>query len=125
MISPVKLFAGVCVSDTSLLSQIEHRLEREFGPIDFRSDVIAGDRMLLSFEQLIDPGQFSEITLRIGSLMIEFTTGAVRIFPGYIENTKVVQPDTGGFRSEEFFTAVRHIYRSQLRTMCLIKRDKQ
>src|SRR3954469_16759668 len=73
--TPVKLFISVLVSHSKLIPDVEQRLVSAYGPIDHRSAVIPFDftdyyspemgdiidRILFSFERLIEADQLAEI----------------------------------------------------------------
>jgi Domain of unknown function (DUF4416) len=173
----VKLFIGVLVSHTKLISELEQRLVAVYGPIDHRSPVIPFDftnyyeaemgdiidRIIFSFERLIEADQLPEIKRQTNRLEEELAPlydrvkRPVNLDPGYIEQAKVILASTKNFYHriylghgifgevtmhfknntyqsfpwtypdyqskdyQEFFLKMRHIYRGQLRTMCMIK----
>ena len=172
----VKLFIGVLVSHAKLIPEIEQRLVNAYGPIDHRSPVIPFDftdyyetemgeildRILFSFERLIEADQLPEIKRQTNHLEEELAPlysnvkRPVNLDPGYIEQAKVILASTKNFyhriylekgifaevtmhfknntyqffpwtypdyqskEYQEFFLKMRHIYRTQLRTMCTI-----
>jgi hypothetical protein len=177
---PVKLFAGILVSDSRFFADVERRLTAEFGAIDHRSPVIPFDftdyyekemgdvldRMFFSFEGLIDAAELPEIKRRTNQLEADIAISSglkrpVNIDPGYLENAKVLLASTknfyhriylgGGIFAEvtmhfknntfqffpwtypdyqsrdyqDFFLRLRQIYRSQLRSMCIMKPEEQ
>ena len=173
--NPVKLFIGVLVSHTKLLPEVEQRLAAVYGPIDHRSAVIPFDftnyyepemgdiidRVLFSFERLIEADRLAEIkrqTNKYEQELAQLYTSAIRpvnIDSGYIEQAKVILASTKNFyhriylgsgifgevtmhfknntyqffpwtypdyqskEYQEFFLKMRHIYRNQLRNMCI------
>jgi hypothetical protein len=173
----VKLFIGVLVSHAKLIPELEHRLVTVYGPIDHRSPVIPFDftdyyetemgdiidRIIFSFERLIEADQLPEIKRQTNRLeeelapMYERVKRPVNLDPGYIEQAKVILASTKNFYHriylgqgifgevtmhfknntyqffpwtypdyqsrdyQEFFLKMRHVYRAQLRTMCLSK----
>jgi hypothetical protein len=175
----VKLFIGTLVSHTKLISEVEQRLTEAYGPIDHRSAVIPFDftdyyepemgdiidRVLFSFERLIEADRLPEIKRQTNRIEAELVTlyavvkRPVNLDPGYIEQAKVIlastknfyhriylgngifgevtlhfknntfqffpwtYPDYQSMDYQEFFLKMRHIYRNQLRTMCIIKKD--
>jgi len=175
--TPVKLFIGVLVAHSKLIPEVEQRLVTAYGAIDHRSPVIPFDftdyyqgemgdvidRILFSFERLIEADQLPEIkrqTNRIEEELVPLYTlvkRPVNLDPGYIEQAKVIlattknfyhriylgdgifgevtmhfknntfqifpwtYPDYQSIDYQEFFLKMRHIYRNQLRTMCIIK----
>src|SRR5215510_9684900 len=78
----VKLFIGVLVSHTKLISEVEQRLIDAYGPIDHQSAVIPFDftnyyepemgdiidRVLFSFERLIEADRLPEIKRQTNEL---------------------------------------------------------
>jgi hypothetical protein len=176
----VKLFIGVLVSHAKLIPDVEQRLVAAYGPIDHRSPVIPFDftdyyeaemgdtldRIIFSFERLIEADQLPEIKRQTNHLEEELVPlyqrvkRPVNLDPGYIEQAKVILASTKNFyhRSylgtgifaevtmhfknntyqffpwtypdyqskeyQEFFLKMRHIYRTQLRTMCIIKNEE-
>jgi len=176
----VKLFIGVLVSHTKLISDVEQRLIDVYGPIDHRSAVIPFDftdyyepemgdiidRVLFSFERLIEADRLPEIkrqTNRIEEELVPLyavVKRPVNLDPGYIEQAKVILASTKNFYHriylgsgifgevtmhfknntfqffpwtypdyqsvdyQEFFLKMRHIYRNQLRTMCIMKNQE-
>jgi hypothetical protein len=173
----VKLFIAVLVSHNKLISEVEKRLVSVYGPIDYRSPVIPFDftdyyepemgdiidRIIFSFERLIEADQLQEIKKQTNDVekdtapLFPRVNRPVNLDPGYIEQAKVILASTknfyhriylgGGIFGEvtmhfknntyqffpwtypdyqskdyqEFFLKMRHIYRAQLRSMCLIK----
>jgi hypothetical protein len=173
----VKLFIGALVSHTKLISEVEQRLVAAYGPIDHRSPVIPFDftdyyetemgdiidRIIFSFERLINADQLPEIKRQTNQLEEQLAPNydrvkrPVNLDPGYIEQAKVILASTKNFYHriylgcgifgevtmhfknntyqffpwtypdyqskdyQEFFLKMRHIYRGQLRTMCIIK----
>src|ERR1051326_6742025 len=173
----VKLFVGVLISHAKLLPDVEKRLIEGYGPIDHRSAVIPFDftdyyepemgdiidRILFSFERLIEADRLPEIKRETNRIEDEFAPmysavkRPVNLDPGYIEQAKVILASTKNFyhriyldsgifaevtmhfknntfqffpwtypdyqskEYQEFFQKMRHIYRGQLRTMCIIK----
>ena len=177
--TPVKLFIGVLVSHSKLIPEIEQRLEKVYGSIDHRSPVIPFDftdyyqaemgdvidRILFSFERLIEADQLPEIKRQTNRLeeelvsLYEPVSRPVNLDPGYVEQAKVILASTKNFYHriylgagifgevtmhfknntyqffpwtypdyqskdyQEFFFKMRHIYRGQLRNMCITKRE--
>src|SRR5215467_7897734 len=113
----VKLFIGVLVSHTKLISEVEPRLTDLYGPIDHRSAVIPFDftdyyepemgdiidRVLFSFERLIEADRLPEIkrqTNRIEEELVPLyavVKRPVNLDPGYIEQAKVILASTKNF----------------------------
>ena len=179
--TPVKLFIGVLVSSSKSIPEVERRLTALYGPIDHRSDLIPFDftdyyepemgdlidRVLFSFERLIEADQLPEIKRQTNGLEEELASTLktsqakrpVNLDPGYVEQAKVVLASTKNFYHriylgggvfgevtmhfknntyqffpwtypdyqskdyQEFFFRIRHIYRSQLKTMCILNRE--
>ena len=173
----VKLFIGVLVSNAKLISEVEKRLVAVYGPIDHRSPVIPFDftnyyeaemgdvidRIIFSFERLIEADQLPEIKSQTNRFeedvapLYQQVKRPVNLDPGYIEQAKVILASTKNFyhrmylgngifgevtmhfknntyqffpwtypdyqskEYQEFFLKMRHIYRTQLRSMCIIK----
>src|ERR1700740_3556170 len=176
----VKLFIGVLVSHTKLISELEQRLFVVYGAIDHRSAVIPFDftnyyeaemgdiidRILFSFERLIEADQLPEIKRQTNQLEEELAPlypivkRPVNLDPGYIEQAKVILASTKNFyhriylekgifaevtmhfknntyqffpwtypdyqskEYQEFFLKIRHVYRAQLRTICIINNQE-
>ena len=173
----VKLFIGVLVSHAKLISEVEKQLVTAYGPIDHRSPVIPFDftsyyeaemgdvidRIIFSFERLIEAAQLPEIKSQTNRFeedvapLYQQVNRPVNLDPGYIEQAKVILASTKNFyhrmylgngifgevtmhfknntyqffpwtypdyqskEYQEFFLKMRHIYRTQLRSMCIIK----
>jgi len=111
----VKLIVPMFTADQSLIEGIESRLEEEFGPIDFRSQVLSFDhtsyyaaefgqpllRKFVSFARLIDPGNLAEIKTRTNSLEADLAQNGHRLInldPGYVSLGKVVLASTKNHR---------------------------
>ncbi len=145
--NPVKLFIGVlALEDVRLEEQLEERLISEFGPSDHRLSLIPTDgtihRVFLSFDRLIETGSLPKIRDLSQSIAKEFSAkldvGLVdnrRVAAGTDDGEDVIQFKDGeihffpwthpGYRSDlsrNFFLSMRKTYRSQLRTMCLLRR---
>ena len=115
--NPVKLFIGVLVSHAKLIPEIEQRFVNAYGPIDHRSSVIPFDftdyyetemgdildRILFSFERLIEADQLPEIKRQTNHLEEELAPlypnvkRPVNLDPGYIEQAKVILASTKNF----------------------------
>ena len=115
--NPVKLFIGVLVSHSKLIAEVEQRLAAAHGPIDHRSPVIPFDftdyyetamgdiidRVLFSFERLIEADQLPEIKRQTNHLEEELTPlfsavkRPVNLDPGYLEQAKVILASTKNF----------------------------
>jgi len=115
---PVKLFIGMLSCDTSLFDACAQILGREYGPLDFESDVFPWDnteyyrdemgdrieRKFIFFEQLMDPGDLPRIKTFTNSVENSFAAqdGAVlrrriNLDPGYVTQAKVVLATTKDF----------------------------
>ena len=111
---PVKLISGVIASPTVLFSEVEKKLTKSFGPIDYISRIIDFDctdyytaemgndlkRRFFSFKKLIDPVKLSEIKLKTNKMELLFAKSTrarkriVNIDPGYINDAKLVLAST-------------------------------
>jgi hypothetical protein len=179
--NPVKLFVGILVSDRDHIPAVRDRLATLYGTIDHQSPVIPFDftdyyaaemgeiidRVLFSFDPLVDAAQLAEIKHTTNSIENELAAATpagpkrpVNLDPGYIEHAKVILASTKNFYHriylgrgifgevtmhfrnntfqffpwtypdyqsrdyQEFFLRMRHIYRSQLKTMCILNREE-
>jgi hypothetical protein len=115
--NPVKLFAGVLVSDSNLISEVEKRLTETYGPIDHRSKVLQFDftgyysremgdvinRIFFSFERLIEADRLAEIKRQTNRMedemkpMLETVKRPINLDPGYVEQAKVILASTKNF----------------------------
>jgi len=114
----VKLICGMIAADESLMRQAESRLEKLYGAIDLRSDIVPFDytdyykaemggnllRAFVSFHDLIDPGQLAEIMISTNSLEETFAVESgsgrkrrINIDPGYVTPAKLVLATTKDF----------------------------
>jgi len=113
----VKLFIGVLVSNAKLISEVEKRLVAVYGPIDHRSPVIPFDftnyyeaemgdvidRIIFSFERLIEADQLPEIKSQTNRFeedvapLYQQVKRPVNLDPGYIEQAKVILASTKNF----------------------------
>jgi len=177
--TPVKLFIGVLVAHSKLIPEVEQRLVTAYGAIDHRSPVIPFDftdyyqcemgdvidRILFSFERLIEADQLPEIKRQTNRLEEEVVSlyqpvsRPANLDPGYVEQAKVILASTKNFyhriylgggifgevtmhfknntyqffpwtypdyqskEYQDFFLKMRHIYRGQLRNMCMTRRE--
>ena len=116
-INPVKLFVGVLVADRKLLSPVKDKLVSLYGSIDHESPVIPFDftdyyademgdiidRVLFSFERLIDADQLAEIKHKTNVIEEDLRSvdatvkRPVNLDPGYIEHAKVILASTKNF----------------------------
>lgn len=114
---PVKLFVGVLTSAPQILPEIEKRLENLFGMIDLRSEQFPFDlthyydeemghpiyRYFLSFSELIDASEISEVKIKTTGLESTFAREysnvqrPVNLDPGYLEQSKIVLASTKNF----------------------------
>jgi hypothetical protein len=115
---PVKLFVGMISRDTGLFARCAEDLEKTYGSVDLRSDILPWDhsnyyraemgtglcRMFVFFERLIDPGDLSRIkrdTIRQEGAFARSCFGETRrtinIDPGYLTEAKVVLATTKDF----------------------------
>jgi hypothetical protein len=115
--TPVKLFIGVLISHSKLIPEIEQRLVTVYGAIDYRSPVIPFDftdyyqaemgdiidRILFSFERLIEADQLPDIkrqTNRLEEALVSLDQPVkrpVNLDPGYVEQAKVILASTKNF----------------------------
>src|SRR5579862_1499114 len=115
--NPVKLFIGVLALHAKLIPDLEQRLVAAYGPIDHRSPVIPFDftdyyetemgdildRILFSFERLIEADHLPEIKRQTNRLeeelapLYERVKRPVNLDPGYIEQAKVILASTKNF----------------------------
>jgi hypothetical protein len=145
--NPVKLFIGVlAMEDWQLEDRLEERVISEFGALDHRQSLIPSDesihRVLISFDRLIETGDLERIRQISTSIEAEYSA---KLDVGLLDNRSVslaADPDVdviqfkdGGIqvlpwphpgricgKSSDFFRTMRKTYRSQLRTMCLLRR---
>ena len=114
---PVKLFVGALASHSRLFAEVESFLTGAFGPIDHRSAILPFDftdyyepemgdninRMLFSFERLIEADRLPEIKSLTNSIeeqagpLMESVKRPVNLDPGYIEQAKVILASTKNF----------------------------
>ncbi len=107
----VKLIATMFTARGELLEEAEVRLSREFGPIDYESDLLPFDhttyyaaefgenlrRQFVAFEELVHPGKLAEIKLLTSALEMEWAVEGKRqinIDPGYVSHSKLVLATT-------------------------------
>ena len=126
--------------------RLEKKLISEFGSSDHRQSLIPSDesihRVLFSFDHLIETGDLERIRAITQSIEEEFSA---KLDVGFLDNRRVVLstkadeeviqfrdgaiqvlawPHPGRLcdKSSDFFLTMRKIYRSQLRSMCLLRR---
>jgi hypothetical protein len=144
---PVKLFIGVlAMKDWSLEERLEERLISEFGLADHRLSLIPSEesihRVLLSFDRLTETEGLEKIRKISNSIEEEFSA---KLDVGFVDNRRaalasgngedVIHFIEGGVqvlpwthpgclcdKSQDFFLTMRKTYRSQLRSMCLLRR---
>ena len=123
--TPVKHFVSMVATDRNRLTRMREQLEALYGRTDHEGSSIADGgeaRVFLSFEQLIHPGDLDEIREQAKPLRHELDHG-------YIDNTAVhfmnrTMPLSQPARGEDFFHRAHEIYRSQLKTMCILNRKE-
>lgn len=114
----VKLIIGQIVTDESIFPKAKDELQSLFGPLDKESDIFPFDftdyyteemgknlkRRFLSREDLIDPGELSEIKLKTNELEKEMAQKLdyelprpVNLDPGYIGMSKLVLATTKNY----------------------------
>ena len=108
---PTKLIASLFAASQELLEEAEMKLSQKFGPIDYKSDLMAFDhttyyeaefgehlkRRFVAFEKLVHPGELAEIKLVTNALEMEWTAEArrrINIDPGYVSHSKLVLATT-------------------------------
>lgn len=115
---PAKLIIGILSSTKVFLNDIEVLLEKQFGPIDLKSEVIPFDftsyyekkmganisRKFLSFKELIGPQDISSIKIWTNELEGKFThdkqygvARPINLDPGYISHSKLILASTKDF----------------------------
>jgi hypothetical protein len=145
--NPVKLFIGVrAMRNWQLEDRLEERLNSEFGLSDHRQSLIPSDesihRVLISFDRLIETGDLERIRMTSESIEQEYSS---KLDAGFLDNRRVslaansdvavIHFKDGGIQvltwpypgtlcdeASDFFLTMRKTYRSQLRTMCLLRR---
>jgi hypothetical protein len=110
----VKIFARV---STPMEEQL---IISQWGPPDHRSSVI--HPAFVSFERLVEGGEFEvgfldnrKVALH-GSEIIQFKSGGIEVLPAAPEIYRTAA-------AEDFFLTMHRIYRSQLRSMCQLRRN--
>lgn len=106
-----KLIIGVLCSDSSWRSEAESLLEDEFGPIDYRSEVLPFnytsyydeemgsdiERYFIAFQELVAPDLLAPIKLRTNELETRFTEEGKRkinLDPGLLSLGKLILAST-------------------------------
>jgi hypothetical protein len=109
--APVKLVVSLLVSEPVLLDRAKESLSREYGAIDFESELLPFDhtdyyaaefgpglqRKILTFATLVSPGDLPAIKLQTNALEWSFAEGGkrrVNIDPGYVSLGKLVLAST-------------------------------
>ncbi|MBS3787198.1 DUF4416 family protein [Candidatus Bipolaricaulota bacterium] len=115
---PVKLFTGLLTGRPEILPAVEDDLRAEFGSTDLESGLIPFDftdyyreemgkdikRKFLSFEELIGPGEISEIKLITNKMEEKFSENLdvdlprpINIDPGYVALSKMALASTKNY----------------------------
>ena len=115
---PVNLIAGVLTNNPNLLEQIGKTLEKYFGLIDLRSDVLPFTftdyyteemgkgilRQFYSFEKLIMPDELAPIKVQTNHIEESLTTSKkysvkrpINIDPGYMNESRLILASTKDF----------------------------
>jgi hypothetical protein len=115
---PVKLFIGMLSPLPGLFDECSQILQKEFGPIDSRSECVTWDRsdyyreemgsnlfrMFIFFERTTDPGRLSWIKRFTNDLENRYAVNAapglrrrINLDPGYVTEAKVVLASTKDF----------------------------
>ncbi len=116
---------------------VEKLLESNFGPVDHRISLSPNDRMFLSFDRLVDLGEFPGCSSRLAKI-------AAGSRAGFLQNHRVVlaaeelaqfkngqvelppnpDPEFTSQTALNFFSEVRTKFRQQLRAMCLLRTQR-
>ena len=105
--TPVKLVCGVLYSDIKLLSQARDCLEKEFGPVEWKSKAFPFDitdyyvpemgspiyRLFYAFRNLINPKELARIKIECNRIEDQLAMDArrkVNLDPGYLDYDKFV-----------------------------------
>lgn len=111
---PVKLIISIFTQKDSLFEVAEKNLEKKFGPIDYKSQILDFDhtnyyaaefgtdlkRVFISFEKLINPDDLWKIKIITNKLEGRFTKDKKRqlnLDPGYISQSNLVLASTKNF----------------------------
>ena len=108
---PVKLFLGMIAANDILFRQVEEITSNKFGCIDFESPILPFSytthyeremgqnlkRKFIAFEQLIDPGQITEIKTLTNQMEKKFLgknswKRRINLDPGYLSCSKIPRP---------------------------------
>ncbi|MFQ6014806.1 MAG: DUF4416 family protein [Anaerolineae bacterium] len=109
--APVKLVVGMFTAQVELFETVEEWLGHEFGPIDYRTELLPFDhttyyaaefgenlvRKFVTFAQLIDAGRLAEIKRFTNDLEMRLAAEGKRrinLDPGYISLAKLVLAST-------------------------------
>jgi hypothetical protein len=109
--TPEKLIAGVLISRSEFLPEVEGKLQVEFGPMDYRSGLFPftftdyydremGEeifRCFFSFKELVDPAELAAIKLRcneLEQLFLEEGRRKVNLDPGLLSLGKLILAST-------------------------------
>jgi hypothetical protein len=116
--NPVKLIIGILAADSKCLALSIEEIEKQFGPIDLRSDAwpftqtdyykeqTGGQilRQFVSLENLIDPGELADIKhqsnaleQQLAQMMKTDMPRPVNLDPGIIEPSKLILASTKNF----------------------------
>lgn len=107
----VKLIASLLAGDSALLQEVKGVLAKDFGPLDFESELLPFDhtdyytpefgpglqRQIVTFERLVDPGDLPAIKCRTNDLegsLAQDGKRRVNIDPGYVSLGKMVLAST-------------------------------
>ncbi len=110
-VSAVKLIIGILANKDSLFKKAEDMLEKKYGRIDYRSNIIKFDftdyysdemgpklsRKFISFQKLFDPLRIAKIKLQTNMIENKFKTAGrrnINIDPGFINEWKLVLAST-------------------------------
>ena len=112
---PVKLFVGMLTPEPALFDKCEEILCNEYGPIDYRSEIVPWTgsdfyqeemgtailRKFIFFEQLIDPGVLGALKVHTCTIEKNLALGTenrvkrrINLDPGYVTEAKVVLATT-------------------------------
>ena len=115
---PVNLIAGILTNNPDLLEQIDKTLQKYFGLIDLRSDVIPFTftdyyneemgkgilRQFYSFEKLIMPDELASIKVQTNHIEDSITASGkypvnrpINVDPGYINESRLILASTKDF----------------------------
>ena len=111
---PVKLIVSIFTQTDSLFEVAEKNLEKKFGPIDYKSQILdfahtnyyaeefGADlkREFISFKELINPADLWKIKIITNKLEEKFTKDKKRqlnLDPGYISQSNLILASTKNF----------------------------